>query len=80
MRLVFVEWLDSRRGEGWACLDDLRADLQATRCKSVGWVISKDKESLTLAGHIAHNPEQVCGDMTIPMKAVIRIQDLREPV
>jgi hypothetical protein len=76
MELVLVEWLDSRRGEGWTRLDDLRVDLDATRCKSVGWIISKDKVSLTLAGHIAENPEQCCGDMTIPSKAILSISKL----
>ena len=79
MELVLVEWLDSRRGEGWSRLEDLRADLEATRCKSVGWVVAKDASSLTLAGHLAENPEQCCGDMTIPSKAIISISPLSIP-
>ena len=79
MELVLVEWLDSRRGEGWSRLEDLRADLEVTHCKSVGWVVAKDKSSLTLAGHIAENPEQCCGDMTIPSSAILSIVNLKVP-
>jgi hypothetical protein len=76
VELVLVEWLDSRRGEGWTCLEDLQSDLEATRCKSVGWIIARDSKSLTLAGHFAENPKQVCGDMTIPAKAILNISYL----
>jgi hypothetical protein len=79
MQLVLVEWLDSRRGEGWARLEELRADLEATRCKSVGWIISRDKSSITLAGHLAENPDQCCGDMTIPAKAILSILPITLP-
>lgn len=76
MRLVLVEWLDSRRGEGWSRLEDLRADLKAVHCRSVGWIIAKDSSSLTLAGHLGDDPEQCCGDMTIPAKSILRISTL----
>ena len=76
MELVLVEWLDSRRGEGWTRLDDLRDDLEATHCKSVGWIIARDSRSITLAGHVATKPEQCCGDMTIPAKAILKISTL----
>jgi hypothetical protein len=77
MELVLVEWLDSRRGEGWTRLEDLQSDLEATHCRSVGWVIARDKKSLTLAGHLADNPEQCCGDMTIPAASILRILPLK---
>jgi hypothetical protein len=76
VELVLVEWLDSRRGEGWVRLDDLRDDLKATRCRSVGWIIGKDATSVTLAGHLGDNPEQCCGDMTIPANSILRISPL----
>jgi hypothetical protein len=78
VQLVLVEWLDSRRGEGWVRLDEL-GDLSVTRCKSVGWIIAKDSSSLTLAGHIGENPEQCCGDITIPTKSILKTINLREP-
>jgi hypothetical protein len=77
LQLVLVEWIDSRRGEGWTRLEDLLGDCAATKCKSVGWIIAKNTESLTLAGHLGENPDQCCGDMTIPLRSVIRITDMQ---
>lgn len=76
-KLVLVEWLDSRRGEGWVRLDEI--DGSVTRCRSVGWIIAKDSESVTLAGHVGENPEQCCGDLTIPKRAVVRMTALTVP-
>ena len=73
--LVLVEWLDSRRGEGWVRVGDLNAT--AIKCKSVGWVVAKDANSLTLAGHLGEEPEQCCGDLTIPKCSIRRIETLR---
>lgn len=77
LKLVLVEWLDSRRGEGWVRLDEL--DGKVTECRSVGWVIAKDAESLTLAGHLGENPDQCCGDLTIPKRAIKHIIPLTVP-
>lgn len=76
-KLVLVEWLDSRRGEGWVRLDELEGSI--TRCRSVGWIISKDADSLTLAGHLGENPDQCCGDLTIPTRAVLKMTPLSIP-
>ena len=77
MKLVLVEWFDSRRGEGWTLLEDIRNGHGVIKCKSVGWLIAKDSSSLTLAGHLGENPEQCCGDMTIPTAAIQSITQLR---
>jgi hypothetical protein len=74
MDLVLVEWLDSRRGEGWVRLDELESTV--TKCRSVGWIVSKDKGSVTLAGHLGEGPDQCCGDITIPRCAIKGITPL----
>jgi hypothetical protein len=76
-KLVLVEWEDSRRGEGWVRLDELESTI--TKCKSVGWIIAKDAVSLTLAGHIGENPDQCCGDLTIPCRAILKLVSLPLP-
>lgn len=76
-KLVLVEWEDSRRGEGWVRLEELENTI--TRCRSVGWIIAKDKTSLTLAGHMGVDPEQCCGDLTIPMRAILKMIPLSIP-
>jgi hypothetical protein len=73
--LVLIEWLDSRRGEGWVRVGDLNATV--IKCKSVGWVVAKDADSLTLAGHLGEEPEQCCGDLTIPKCSIRSIATLR---
>lgn len=75
--LVFVEWLDSRRGEGWVRLAELESGV--THCRSVGWIIAKDSDSVTLASHIGENPEQCCGDITIPKKAILTLIQIPNP-
>jgi len=77
LELVLVEWLDSRRGEGWVRLDELEST--ATKCRSVGWVVAKDATSLTLAGHLGENPDQCCGDLTIPTQSIQQITPLKMP-
>jgi hypothetical protein len=76
VRLVLVEWLDSRRGEGWTRLEDIQSDCLPTKCRSVGWIVFKDSNSITIAGHLGENPQQCCGDMTIPNRSIVRIQNL----
>jgi hypothetical protein len=77
LELVLIDWIDSRRGEGWVRLDEIEA--AATRCRSVGWIICRDKESVTLAGHMGENPAQCCGDLTIPKRAILHTRPLSIP-
>ncbi len=58
-------------------LDELEGTV--THCRSVGWIVAKDAESVTLAGHLGENPDQCCGDVTIPNKAVVKIIPLTIP-
>lgn len=77
-KLVLVEWLDSRRGEGWVRLNELESSI--TRCRSVGWLINEDAESLALAGHLAENPEQCCCDLMIPERLFAKSKRYRSPL
>lgn len=74
---MLVEWLDSRSGEGWVRLDELEGTV--AKCRSVGWIVAKDIDSLTLASHVSNNPEQCCGDMTIPRRAILKVIALNIP-
>jgi hypothetical protein len=76
-KLVLIEWLDSRRGEGWVRLEDLESTV--TRCRSVGWIVARDAASVTLAGHLGESPEQCCGDLTIPARAILKMIPLSIP-
>ena len=76
-KLVMIEWLDSRRGEGWVRLDEFEGTV--TRCRSVGWIVGRDKASVTIAGHLGEEPDQCCGDLTIPTRAILKMTPLLEP-
>jgi hypothetical protein len=78
-KLVLVEWLDSRRGEGWTHIEELRRGVPPTKCRSVGWIVARDRSALTLASHLGDNPDQCCGDITIPTKAVLAVITLPDP-
>lgn len=78
-RLVLIEWHDSRRGEGWTRLEDLKTEHRFSTCLSVGWILFEDSDAITLAGHIGNNPEQCCGDMTIPVCSIVYIRNISLP-
>src|SRR5207249_2182594 len=63
--IVEVEWLDSSRGENWELVE--RCDFKAHSCRSVGWLIYEDKDSIVVASHAVIERgkiAQVFGDMT----------------
>jgi hypothetical protein len=83
MRLVLIEWLDSHRNpNSWASLDEF-PDPQPLICRSVGWLLHDTPECKVVVPHFAGEqgaaPEQGCGDMTIPTRAVLRVVDLQAP-
>lgn len=77
MKLVLVEWLDSRGGTGWTLTDDLDASMCA--CWSAGWIMAESETAITVAGHIGTDPDQCCGEITIPRVAILRIAALDLP-
>lgn len=81
--LVLVEWLDSASGNSWQRLDEIAATgLVPMKCRSVGWVVAKDKDHIVLVAHISGDGEATrelgTGDLAIPRKCVTRILALRE--
>jgi hypothetical protein len=49
-------------------------------CKSVGWVIGKNRLCIVVVPHISLNTvaaeQQGCGDMTIPTASIVRIMKI----
>ena len=79
LKLVYIKWLDSVKGSGWDIVTDMENEV--TSCESVGYIVSNKKESILLVPHILdYNsksvPQQGCGQMTIPKKAIIKIREL----
>lgn len=83
MRLVLVEWVDSYGCS--ASWESIGVPLQprVMVCRSVGWLAHDGEDCKVLVPHVAEvgegEPDQGCGDMTIPAQAVVRISDLALP-
>ena len=72
--LVLVEWIDSRGVTvGWTEIDILK-EYGACSIKSVGWLITCDKNVIHIVPHIGTDPDQGCGDMAIPRSQVVKMR------
>lgn len=76
MRLVLVEWVDSRGvSQGWEELDDMKKR-EFCVVRSAGWLFQNTDEFIQIVPHMGTNPDQGCGDMVIPRSAVLSVTDL----
>ena len=74
MKLVLVEWLDAITAHsGWKDIDEVRKN-KPPLVKSVGWVVSKSPNHITLCASIVG--KDVDGDVTVPMGMVRKITEL----
>lgn len=82
MRLVLIDWVDSYGCSAvWQHLEGATANLMKSR--SVGWLLQDDEDCKLIVPHISDSthpelPQQGCGDMTIPTKAILSITDLQD--
>ena len=76
MKIVMIEWLDSKNGSsGWEYLDELEP-LKPVACKSVGFLIEDEKSHKTFAPTVGGG--QVLGRITIPACSITNFQILSE--
>lgn len=78
--LVLVEWSDSSQPvSAWQHIDEL-PEPAIIACESVGWIVSKSKDILTLAPNmgdsLSESNAQCCGVIKIPMSCVKRIVEI----
>ena len=74
-KLAKVCWIDSRgASSNWRHFEDIAEDSDICRCWSVGWVISETDEKITICPNIGHDPDQGCGEMSIPKIAVVSME------
>jgi hypothetical protein len=79
--VVCVDWEDSYGcSSKWETLD--KGDMPQTMfCRSIGWVTNKSKKCLVIVPHMAINKilevNQGCGDMAIPVRAIVRIKRIK---
>ena len=84
MKLVLVEWVDSHSSrDTWTGLDELKGKTRHLHCRTVGWIIEKNKQVLMLASSFSSSerngePAHASGDMAIPIEAIKKITILRK--
>jgi hypothetical protein len=81
MKLVLIEWVDSHSGRGWQDIGKLKEATAVMHCRSVGWVVAQDKNSVVVVPHLNGDEEgginQGCGELSIPKRAIIRTTTLK---
>jgi hypothetical protein len=74
--LVIVEWVDSCINGKWTHEEPNVAPLS---CRSVGFVVHQDENSVIIAPHITVEDGEVgqrCGEMTIPTCCIKKVSKL----
>ncbi|OGV36154.1 MAG: hypothetical protein A2020_12175 [Lentisphaerae bacterium GWF2_45_14] len=72
MKLVLVEWADSKRmSDGWIYNNEVKPSVCVN--KSVGWILESTKDILVIAPHRGINEETNYGAISIPKCAIKRI-------
>jgi len=77
-----IEWIDSHRGQDWKNIENIKESCELLYCKSVGWLVSENSKCKTIVPHISGEKNgnimlQGCGDLTIPLKAIVKIRVLK---
>lgn len=70
--IVYVEWIDSARSEGWCTRKEIEAAHEALTCYTVGFLVHEDDKVIVLA-HSATKSDAgspFCSLMTIPKIAL----------
>ena len=81
MKLVLIEWADSRQPTiGWVRLAEMEQS-EFCRCYSIGFVVKEDKETIALASNVAdiEDGAQATGIIVIPRVAVLKTTALTYP-
>lgn len=75
-KIVEVEWVDSTGWDGWHSLDEARKE-ECISIKSIGYVVSSNRKSLSITGDIdsQQNPK-VGRQMSIPRGCIKGIRRL----
>ena len=79
MRLVLIEWEDSRTADGgWRYIKDA-SGLGAVKCRTVGWILEQTPTALLLAqsvGDLDGDESQTMGRTAIAVRQITKVVDL----
>ena len=72
MKTVYLEWVDSKSftGNVWVDTERVMKGGVLDRCKTIGFVLKEDANSITVVNSFDSLSECVSGDMTIPKCAI----------
>ncbi len=74
MVLVEVEWVDVYTVSPWKCMD-MCEDEQPPLCKSVGWLMARNKEYIRIAGMVSE--EDCASRQVIPRGCIKSIKRIK---
>lgn len=74
MKLVKIEWIDSRQIHGWV----LEEEIETTACeiKTCGYLIGETEHTYIVAVSVGENPRQANGINVIPKCSVTSYEEL----
>lgn len=75
--LVEVEWIDSAFHRGWSSADEKRREMSYSVCRTAGYLIGRDKQSVKIAMNMADKSASFGDGITIPTVAVKRVRRLK---
>jgi len=74
MKLVLIEWKDSKSGpSGWEYIDEIDS-IEPITCNSVGFLIDDKENFKTIAPTVGGG--QVLGRITIPQCSIVNYKEL----
>lgn len=75
-QLVEVTWIDSSFHRGWGSLDEKSKGMTVAKCRTVGYLLSRDRETLKIAQSLG-DADSAADGIAIPRVAVKRVRRLR---
>ena len=76
MKIVEVTWRDSVAAGGQWEDCGVAKEMTLSECRSVGFLICRDKEKVTLAQSLGRNGQAVINVVSIPKGCVLEIKEL----
>ena len=79
LQIVEIDWVDSARCSGWDSVDSKKREQDVSVCRSVGYLLSSDKEKVRLVSAQSLPPyANVCDGMSIPRCAIRKQRWIRQ--
>ena len=74
---VEVDWIDSAFHRGWSTLETKQKEMNVAQCRTVGFLIHRDRDKLCISSHLADDNVDAADALAIPAVAVRRVRILK---